>query len=208
MKLYFIRHGETNNNLQKRAFSFNDELTETGRKQAQNLATRISDIPIDIILTSPHKRTKETAGIIAKKINKEIQEISFLGEKKWPSEIEGKLLKDPGVEKIFDLLREKNNNDPTWHYSNEENFFDIKKRAEVFIEYVSKLAHANILAVSHEYFIKTIIASMMCGDQLSYELFKSFYHFTSLNNTSITLCEKEQNNWKLITLNDLQHLDK
>ncbi len=28
MKLYFIRHGETDSNLQKRAISFDDELTE------------------------------------------------------------------------------------------------------------------------------------------------------------------------------------
>lgn len=206
MRLYFVRHGETNSNLQKSVVSFNDELTETGRKQAQELAERISNIYIDIILASPHKRTKETAEIIAKKINKDIQEISFLGEKKWPSEIEGKLLKDPEVEKVFDLLKEKNNTDPTWHYSDEENFFDIKKRAELFIEYVSKLTYTNILAVSHEYFIKMIIATMMHGDHLPYEIFRNFFHFTSLNNTSLTLCEKERDAWKLITLNDQQHI--
>lgn len=206
MKLYFIRHGETDSNLQKRAFSLNDKLTDVGRKQAQNLANKISDISIDVILTSPHKRTIETAEIIAKKINKEIQEISFLGEKKWPSEIEGKLLEEPEVKKIFNLLREKNNTDPTWHYSNEENFFDIKKRAEFFIEYVSKLAHANILAISHEYFIKMIIATMMHSDQLTYEIFRDFYHFTSLDNASLALCEKQEGKWKLITLSDQTHL--
>jgi broad specificity phosphatase PhoE len=202
MKLYFVRHGETNNNLQKRVVSFNDQLTDNGRLQAQQLAKRIAEEPIDLIITSPHKRTKETAEIVAKKININIQEISLLGEKKWPSVIEGKLLKDPEVEKVFDLMREKNNVDPNWHYSDEENFLDIKKRAQLFIEYVSKLTYANILAVSHEYFIKMIIATMMHGDRLSYEIFRDFFHFTSLDNTSLTLCEKERDVWKLITLND------
>jgi broad specificity phosphatase PhoE len=207
MKLYFIRHGETENNLRKSAVSFYDELTEVGRKQTRELAKRISGIPIDIILTSPQKRTKETAEIIAKKINKEIQEEPLLEEKKWPSEIKGKLLKDPEVEKIFDLIREKNNIDPTWHYSDEENFSDIKKRAELFIEYISKSTCQNVLAVSHEYFIKTVLATMMLGDQLSYEIFRNFFHFTSLNNASLTLCEKKEGEWKLIVLNGRQHLN-
>jgi probable phosphoglycerate mutase len=202
MKLYFARHGETDSNLQKSVVSFNDRLTALGCKQAQELAERVSDNYIDVILASPHKRTKETAEIVAKKINLNIQEISLLGEKKWPSAIEGKPLMDPEVEKVLDLLKEKNNSDPGWHYSDEENFLDIKKRARLFVEYVSGRAEKNILAISHEYFIKAVIATMMFNDQLSYDIFRSFFHFASLANTSLTLCAKEQTTWKLVTLND------
>ncbi len=201
MKLYFARHGETNSNLQKSVVSFNDQLTALGCKQAQELAERVSDNCIDIILASPHKRTKETSEIVAKKINVNIREIALLGEKKWPSSIEGKLLNDPEVEKVFDLLKEKNNSDPSWHYADEENFLDVKKRAQLFVEYVSGLAQNNILAISHEYFIKTVIATMMFDDQLTYDIFRRFFHFTSLANTSLTLCAKEQTVWKLVTLN-------
>ena len=204
--LYFARHGETNSNLQKNVVSFSDQLTDNGRKQARELAERISNISIDIILASPHKRAIETAEIISKKIGKDIQEISLLGEKKWPQEIKGKSLKDPEVEKVFELLKEKNITDPTWHYSNEENFLDIKKRAGLFIEYISELTCLNTLVVSHEYFIKMVIATMMHGDHLSYEIFRKFFHFTSLGNTSLTLCKKERGSWKLVTLNDQRHL--
>jgi broad specificity phosphatase PhoE len=61
--------------------------------------------------------------------------------------------------------------------------------------------------VSHEYFIKTVLATMMLGDQLSYEIFRNFFHFTSLDNASLTLCEKKEDKWKLITLNDRQYLN-
>jgi probable phosphoglycerate mutase len=206
MKLYFVRHGETNSNLQKNLVSFSDELTDNGREQAQQLAERIFTFSIDIIIASPHKRNEETAQIIAKTINKTIQFTPLLGEKKWPSELEGKPLKDLEVEKFFELSREKNNSEPNWHYSDEENFVDIKKRADLFIKYISGLAYENILVVSHEYFIKMIIAMMMHGNQLSYEVFKNFFSFTSLNNTSLTLCEKKEDSWKLITFNDQQHL--
>ena len=99
-------------------------------------------------------------------------------------------------------MREKNNIDSNWRYSDEENFLMIKKRARLFIEYVARLSEENILAVSHEYFIKLVIATMIFDDQLTYDIFRKFYHFTSLVNTSLTLCEKEGDVWKLITLND------
>ena len=202
MKLYFVRHGETNSNLQKRVVSFDDRLTDNGRLQAQQVAARIAGMPIDLIIVSPQKRTKETAEIIAKKIGKNVQFVALLEERKWPSEIEGKPMNDPEVEKIFALIMEKSNADPNWHYSDEENFVDVKKRARLFIEFVSGLSEENILAVSHEYFIKLVIATMIFNDQLTYDLFRSFFHSTSLNNTSLTLCEKENDAWKLVTLNN------
>lgn len=204
MKLYFVRHGQTNGNVQKRCGNFlNDRLADNGCRQVQQIAQRIAKEPIDIILASPYERTKETAQIIAKKIGKDIQEIPLLEEKKWPNEIEGKLLNDPEVEKIFEPMRDKNTVDPDWHYSDEENFLDIKKRANLFIEYVSSRKENNILAVSHEYFIKLAVSTMIYGDRLSYEIFRIFFHHTSIDNASLTLCEKKDDAWKLITLNDL-----
>ncbi|MFA6376400.1 MAG: histidine phosphatase family protein [Candidatus Paceibacterota bacterium] len=203
MKLYFARHGETESNLLKRVGSFGDRLTDNGRVQARQLAARVAGEAIDLIIASPYERTKETAAIVAGIIGKDVLETALLGEKKWPGEITGKLLNDPEVEKIFELMKEKNNSDPGWHYGDEENFLDIKKRAELFIEYVSGLGEKNILAVSHEYFIKTVIAVMIFGDKLTFDIFRSFFHSTCLANTSLTLCEKEQDAWKLVTLNDL-----
>ncbi len=205
MKIYFVRHGQTTANKQNRVVHFDDRLNEMGQKQALELAEHLAVVPLDVVLVSPHKRTMETAEIIAKKLNKETQEIPLLGEKKWSSEIEGKVLDDPEVEKILNLLREKNATDPTWHYSDEENFSDIKKRANDFIDYVSTVEHENILAVSHEYFIKMVIATMMHGESLSFEIFRDFYIFTFLDNASLTYCEKKENTWKLMTLNEKYH---
>jgi len=42
MKLYFVRHGETDSNLRKRVVSFDDQLTENGRQQARQVAARIA----------------------------------------------------------------------------------------------------------------------------------------------------------------------
>lgn len=201
MKLYFARHGQTEANIQKRVVGFGDLLTDLGRKQAQNLAERVCGFGIDIVLASPHKRAMETAQIIVAKIGKKVQEIPLLAEKKWPSAIEGKPLEDLEVEKFFDLQKEKNIADPNWHYSDEENFLDVKRRARLLINYVSGLKQENILAVSHEYFIKMVITAMMHGDALTYEIFRDFFHFVVLDNVSLVLCQKDQDKWKLIIFN-------
>ena len=66
---YFFRHGQTNENRDGKQYSTGDNayLTETGVKQAQELAKYLSDKNLDIIYSSPFNRTIETAKIIAKK---------------------------------------------------------------------------------------------------------------------------------------------
>ncbi|MBU0569424.1 histidine phosphatase family protein [Patescibacteria group bacterium] len=203
MKLYLVRHGETNSNVKKTIVSPNDELTVNGIKQAKILAERFLKIPIELILSSPHKRTIQTASAIGGQINKKITANELLRERKWPSDLEGKPLKNPEVKRFLELLKQKTQEDPEWHYSNEESFLDIKNRASMFVEHVSGLDYQNILAVSHEYFIKIIVAYMMFGNKLTYDLFRDFFFFTTLNNTSITLCETKENMWKLVTFNRL-----
>lgn len=204
MKLYLARHGETNNNRINCIGNFGDQLSELGRRQAEELAKRVGNIGIDIILASSYRRAQETAEIVAQETGKIAQTTDLLGEKKWPSQITGKPLADPEVVKMFELLREKNNVDPGWHFSDEENFCDVKNRARLFIEYISDLDGKNILAISHGYFIKMVIATMMHGEGLSYDIFRNFFHFITVANASLTLCAKEQTAWKLVTLNDLK----
>ena len=65
MKLYLVRHGETDLNkrriLQGRTDS---ELNAYGRELAYLTAEGLKDVPFDIAFTSPLRRAKETAQII------------------------------------------------------------------------------------------------------------------------------------------------
>src|SRR5215510_3594254 len=67
MKLYFVRHGESEANTQhvisNRESTF--KLTERGRNQAQALAEKMKDIPITAIFSSPILRARETAEILS-----------------------------------------------------------------------------------------------------------------------------------------------
>lgn len=65
MKFYFIRHGETDWNKEKRLQGRTDiPLNETGRQQARDALKKIIPLNLDLIVSSPLIRAKETALII------------------------------------------------------------------------------------------------------------------------------------------------
>ncbi len=69
MKIYLIRHGQTDWNLQGRFQGREDiPLNETGILQAEECAQALSDEAFQAIITSPLSRAKRTAEIIAKQL--------------------------------------------------------------------------------------------------------------------------------------------
>lgn len=65
MKLYVIRHGETQWNRMRRVQGHQDiPLNEYGRRLAEETAEGMREIPIDLAYTSPLCRAKETAEIL------------------------------------------------------------------------------------------------------------------------------------------------
>lgn len=72
----FLRHGESLGNAQSRWQGQSDyPLTEKGRDQAQALAARwkAEKAKFDLVLSSPLGRARETAAIIASKLNLKIE---------------------------------------------------------------------------------------------------------------------------------------
>ncbi len=65
MKIYLVRHGQTDYNLRNLLQGSTDNpLNETGRQQARHLARVLADVPFEVIYSSPLKRALETAEII------------------------------------------------------------------------------------------------------------------------------------------------
>ena len=65
MNLYVVRHGETIWNVEKRVQGITDiPLTEKGRKDAEELQELISTLNIDVVISSPLDRARETAKIL------------------------------------------------------------------------------------------------------------------------------------------------
>ena len=65
MKLYVIRHGQTNMNLEERYnCRIDEDINENGIIQAKEASKKIANLNIDLIICSPMKRTRHTAKII------------------------------------------------------------------------------------------------------------------------------------------------
>lgn len=71
MKIYMLRHGQTDWNIQRKVQGSSDiPLNEQGRKMAEETAQGLQQIPFDHIFASPLSRARETAEYIGKQIGK------------------------------------------------------------------------------------------------------------------------------------------
>ncbi len=81
--VYFTRHGKTVANTERfLAGASETDLTDEGRQQAYDLVKNIleSEIPIDRIISSPLKRARETASIVASGIGINENDIIILND--------------------------------------------------------------------------------------------------------------------------------
>lgn len=108
MRLYLIRHGETDWNIVKRLQGATDiPLNENGEKLAKITAEGMKEIPLDRIYTSPLKRAYRTAELICRDrripIIKEdrIREICFGDYEGLVSRAEGYNIPDPDFRFFF-----------------------------------------------------------------------------------------------------------
>lgn len=205
MKVYFVRHGESELNAKNMHQPHDTKLSEKGIKQAEFVAHRFSNIPIQKIISSPFERAKQTAERINSNIKSEIIYSELFVERKRPTQVENKHLDDPLVVEIKSEIK-RNYHNSDWHHSDEENFNDVKKRATNAIKYIEKFDCESLVVVTHGTILRAIIGVMMFGQNLTSQEEERIRHFMMVGNTGVTLCEFNENKWKLIVWNDQAHL--
>ena len=143
MKIYFIRHGESEaNKLDIGAGSeYETPLTDLGREQAKKTGQKLKSKRIDLIVSSPMERTVETAKIIAKEIGYEPKKILLnpdFVERGW-----GIYSKRPNSEYTAAVLSDK-----PLHESVEP--VDVMhKRVTKGLEWLSQQKAHNVVLISH-----------------------------------------------------------
>ena len=149
MKLYVIRHGQTDWNVKEKCQGRTDiELNNTGIKQAQNAKEQLKKYKIDLIICSPLKRTRKTAEIINETINSEIIIDERIIERGYGN-LEGKT-DEEWKEIVGDNVSIVNYYNLNWNKQNIEPIQDICKRVwEVLDEIKEKYNDKNVLLVTH-----------------------------------------------------------
>ncbi|MFA7169666.1 MAG: histidine phosphatase family protein [Candidatus Paceibacterota bacterium] len=142
MKVFFVRHGQTNYNLLNLCNenpAINVHLTGLGIQQAKIVATKLKDEIFDLVIFSELPRTKETALIIAADRKVEMKTESRINDRK--TGFEGKPVSDFFVELGPDVFYSKVNDG--------ESFQEEKTRIFSFLEDLKKCDSENVLIVSH-----------------------------------------------------------
>lgn len=74
MEILFVRHGQTDHNAARLIQGRNDpSLNQTGLAQAKSLARQLMDQPFELIISSPLKRARQTAEVIAEQTGRPVQ---------------------------------------------------------------------------------------------------------------------------------------
>ena len=151
MKIYYVRHGQTDLNLAKKmqGGGTEKELNETGISQAYNTKKELKNVKYDLVICSPMKRAKQTAEIINEGRDIPIITDERIRERKL-GEYEGR-----------DVTEEMENN--IWDYKlnynipNGENLHDFENRINEFFDDIKeKYYDKTILIVAHGGIAKVI----------------------------------------------------
>jgi broad specificity phosphatase PhoE len=143
MKLYVLRHGETNYN---RLGLCNDDprrdvyLTDTGIAQAEAASQQLRNTPLQRIITSELPRTRQTAAIINRYHHVPIEANALLNDIR--TGFDGKPVSDYFAATAHDPLHTRANGG--------ESLLDYKARVMRFMEWLKKQPQDCVLVVAHE----------------------------------------------------------
>ncbi len=152
MKLYIVRHGETEWNKARRIQGQVDiPLNEFGRRLAQKTAKGLSDIHFDLCYSSPLSRAKETAALILAGRKTPVIEDERIVEMAF-GEYEGRCCARSGWDLPEEFRRFFDGPDKYQAPAGGESFAQVKKRTKEFLEEICARAEyqdSNILITTH-----------------------------------------------------------
>jgi len=151
MKLYFVRHGESEANT-RRVISNRESpfgLTALGKKQAIILAAKLKDIPITAVYSSPVLRARETADILSQSLHQPYQVTEAL------CEYDCGILEEQSGAASWIMHREiaedwTRNHNYLRKPKGGESFLDIQNR---FLPFIETLTHDGLHTNHHVLFV-------------------------------------------------------
>lgn len=205
MEIYFVRHGQTIWNVEKRFQGLSDSpLTELGITQAKLLGEKLKDIKFDKFYSTSLKRAYDTANYIKGNRKQKVEifddfvEIS-MGDMEGIKQEDFKKLYPEQVKNFFFNQLEY---DPSSFGG--ESFLEVRERV---IRGLNKFIELNknyerVLVVSHGATLKTLLHYISGKDisTLSDEVIPK--------NTSYTIIKYENGKFEIIDFSNISHLEE
>ncbi|MCI6151826.1 histidine phosphatase family protein [Fusobacterium perfoetens] len=206
MKIYFVRHGETEWNLKKIFQGIkNSPLTKLGKEQARKLKIKLNSIDFTHYYSSPLGRAVETLEILTEdRKEKKLETIEYFREIDM-GEMEG--VPRDEFEKtyptqFYNLWYNGKEYDPSEYKG--ESFQKVLERVRNGLNYLENNHKENdkILIVSHGIALEAIFA---CINNQGVE---TFSERQVPKNTSLTIVEYKNNKFKILDFSNTSHLDE
>jgi broad specificity phosphatase PhoE len=201
MDIYFVRHGQTEWDEERRMQGQKDsELTALGREDSKYLAKELNRTEFSQIYSSPLERAMDTARYIKMGRVQEIIPVDSFKEMNL-GEWEGMLDRDvmnQYPEEHFNFWNRPHLFKPQGGESFEELRNRVKKGLDDLIE---KAVGDRIVVVTHTLVIKAILSIVH-----DYPV-DDFWKTTVLKSTSLTVLRVEDGKMETIVEGDLSHLD-
>ncbi len=196
-RLYLVRHAQSAGNTGEDLTTGNPDLTEVGREQARRLGERFRFQKVDVIYSSPLRRTQETARHIAGATGLEVHCQPDLREVELGREDQNvRLLTVEEQEKIEQRIITEG----TWDaFPGGEGSPAARRRVGgVIAEIVAGHPGKRVVIVCHGAFIQTFISVVL-------DLQRDFVFYPF--NSSITSVRAGGGRYVIWRLNDVSHLD-
>ncbi|MBP6860358.1 MAG: histidine phosphatase family protein [Candidatus Pacebacteria bacterium] len=208
--LYVVRHGSSEGNEGVEFQHPDSPLSVTGRAQAEQIALRATKLDFEAIIASPLARAWDTALAISRACDKPFERLDLLVERVKPTELLGKRLDDPEAMELCDQWEESLST-PGMRVQDGENFDDLISRADAVLAHMLARPEKSILAVSHGYFTRMLIARVLMPTTLTGEQYGELHWNIVMQNTGISVFQYVENfrgkqHWRLTTHNDQAHL--
>lgn len=204
-----MRHGESEENAGAVIVGDTTPLSEKGRVQAGHIAERALNLSFDVVISSSLVRARQTASHIVEQTHKNVEISDLFRERKMPSIGLGKTIHDPEMVAMEERLV-AHLVDHEHRHSDEENFSDLKSRAQSALKYLEERPEENILVVTHGAFLKMLIGEVLFGSRFSGQEAVCLMQKMTTMNTGITVFlfepEHRWGPWRLLTYNDHAHL--
>jgi probable phosphoglycerate mutase len=208
--VYLVRHGESETNAGDRLYGKSARLTARGHQQAQFLAQRCAQLPVEIIISSGFPRADETADYIVRRLSKPFEQSDLFAERRPPTAEPGQSKGDPDTV-AYEAAFWSRFGDPSWRHRDAETFADLNARAKQALAYLASRPEQNILVVGHGVFTRILAARATFGETLTGAECLMVMQTFRLANTGLSVLEYDGEHargrtWRIAIWNDQAHL--
>ena len=184
MVVYFVRHGESASNAAPGAMALpgntGDRLTDRGFEQARAVAESLADAGATRVLTSSLRRARETAQVIAERLDLPVTEIEEMRELR-ESEDFGELSLEDQRLRRWSVWMAEHGDDPDHSYRGGESFNEIMGRVRRVQELLVADGSDSVIAVTHGIFLRFFLMDVLFGDEFRPGQVRRLWQLGSLN---------------------------